>query len=231
VGDAGHVIFSDISRPLLDRAQTLARELGVVERCSFVEASAGDLHGIADASVDAVTTRSVLIYVRDKAAALRACYRVLRDGGRAVLWEPINRFEATYGDVPAFGVTDPAVAPLAERLRDYYRSLQPLDSDPMMDFDERDLLRHAEAAGFTRVTIDVHIELAPAPPMKWDVVMNSSGNPNIPTTGEAMAQVLSAGERALFEEHVRPLVEAGGRLHRSASCLLVATKHGGGGHA
>lgn len=231
VGEDGHVIFSDISRPLLDHAATLARELGVAERCSFVEASAEELRGIDDASVDVVTTRSVLIYVRDKAAALRACYRVLRDGGRAALWEPINRFEATYGDAPAFGVIDPEAAALAERVHAHFRALQPLDGDPMMDFDERDLLRHAEAAGFTNVEIDVHIEARLATAMKWDVLMNIAGNPNIPTIREAMERVLTAEERQRLEQHLRPLVEAGGRQTRSASCLLVATKGEGGRHA
>ena len=38
-----------------------------------------------------MTTRSVLIYVADKAAAFAAMYRVLRPGGRISLFEPINR--------------------------------------------------------------------------------------------------------------------------------------------
>ena len=45
---------------------------------------------MADGSVDVVTTRSVLIYVKDKAAALREFYRVLKPGGRVSLFEPIN---------------------------------------------------------------------------------------------------------------------------------------------
>jgi len=57
VGDQGHVIFCDISEPLLEHARSLAIEMGVVDRCSFVRASADDLSPLEDASVDVVTTR------------------------------------------------------------------------------------------------------------------------------------------------------------------------------
>lgn len=43
---------------------------------------ADQLAAVADASVDAVTARSVLIYVKDKAQAMREFFRVLRPGGR-----------------------------------------------------------------------------------------------------------------------------------------------------
>jgi arsenite methyltransferase len=67
-----------------------AEAMGVSERCSFVRASAEDLTGIADASVDVVTTRSVLIFVADKDRAFGEFFRVLTPGGRASLHEPIN---------------------------------------------------------------------------------------------------------------------------------------------
>ena len=54
-------------------------------------AGAEDLTGIADASVDVLTTRSVLIYVAEKQHALAAFARVLRPHGRISLFEPINR--------------------------------------------------------------------------------------------------------------------------------------------
>ncbi|MFG1677373.1 class I SAM-dependent methyltransferase [Micromonospora sp. NPDC049282] len=59
LGPDGHVIFSDVSLDVLDECRRTASGDG---RCSFVVASADDLTGIADASVDVVTTRSVLIY-------------------------------------------------------------------------------------------------------------------------------------------------------------------------
>jgi arsenite methyltransferase len=90
VGVEGRVIVSDVSDDLLSHTRSLATELGVEGRMSFVRAAAEDLSAIADASVDVVTTRSVLIYVDDKAAAFRAFHRVLKAGGRGWIMEPIN---------------------------------------------------------------------------------------------------------------------------------------------
>jgi arsenite methyltransferase len=90
LGPSGRVIFSDISQDLLDHCREAADAEGLLDRCRFVLAAADRLAGVTDVSVDTVTTRSVLIYVKDKAAALREFYRVLRPGGRVSLFEPIN---------------------------------------------------------------------------------------------------------------------------------------------
>ena len=92
VGETGAVIFSDISQDLLDHARRLAEQMGALDRCRFVHASADDLAAIEDASVDVVTTRSVLIYVADKRRAFAEFSRVLKPGGRLSIFEPINRF-------------------------------------------------------------------------------------------------------------------------------------------
>jgi SAM-dependent methyltransferase len=228
-GDGGKVIFSDISAPLLERCREAARSAGVIERCGFVNAAADDLRGVGDASVDVVTTRSVLIYVSDKARAFAEFYRVLRPNGRIAIWEPINRFNAIYPpEAEKWRERMPEIAHLWARLDEHVRARQPLDTDPMMDFDAHDLLRHAEAAGFSiaHLTYDVHV--MPAPPMPWDAWMNTAGNPNIPTTGETLRAVLSDDEMALFEKHARPVLERGGTPYRSAVALLSATKCAGG---
>jgi multiple sugar transport system permease protein len=69
LGEGGRVDFADVSKDLLDHSRALAEEKGVADRCSFLLAPATDLSQIGDGSVDAVTTRSVLIYVRDKRLA------------------------------------------------------------------------------------------------------------------------------------------------------------------
>ncbi|MEX2246670.1 MAG: methyltransferase domain-containing protein [Dehalococcoidia bacterium] len=228
VGETGHVIFSDISKPLLDHDRDLAGRLGALDRCSFVEASAADLRAIPDASIDVVTTRSVLIYVPGKIAAFREFHRVLKPGGRVSLFEPINRYAAVADRASGWG--GPRVEPvrdLAERIGDYYRALQPLDADPMMDFDERDLVRLCEEAGFNRVQLELRIDIDTALPRSWEAMINAPGNPRIPPMAQAMREIFSPEEAARFEKHLRPLVEAGGMTQRNAVAFLCATKDGG----
>jgi hypothetical protein len=51
VGPTGRVIFSDISRSLLEHCRSLAAQLAVSERCEFLEARAEDLRPVADDTV------------------------------------------------------------------------------------------------------------------------------------------------------------------------------------
>jgi SAM-dependent methyltransferase len=220
---AAHVVFSDISENLLDFCRETADALGFFEQCSFVKASTDDLAGISDASVDVVSTRSVLIYVPDKKRALREFFRVLAPSGRASLFEPINRFgmhERRQGfcGYPGNGVSD-----LAERVEQVFGEIQP-DTDPMLDFDERDLIGWAEDAGFFPVELEYHAEIRPHDPKPWPAFLNSSGNPKIPTLAEAMDEALTPEERDRFVEHMRPLVEEGRGVWRMGVAYLTAVR-------
>lgn len=212
VGAGGQVVFSDVSADLLDACRRRAAEDGVLDRCRFIQASAEDLRSIDDASVDVVTTRSVLIYVRDKATAFAEFFRVLRPGGRLSIFEPINGFWSEHETSNGMlGLDMTPVADLAAKVRDVYLSV-PADQDPMRDFDERDLLRYARAAGFTAVTMDFRAEIdAPRPPLAndWDTLKTTAPNPLALTYEQALAQALTAEERERFEGHVRTALAAG----------------------
>ncbi len=223
VGPAGRVIFSDISQPLIDESRRIARQLGMEERCQFVNASADDLSAIAGASVDVVTTRSVLIYVKEKATSFREFFRVLRPGGRISLFEPINRAGRDYGELFRARDPRPEIKDLAERMTKYWEKLQPPD-DPMLDFDERDLVRLAIEAGFEEVHLQLDLEVAPSPPMSWEGWISSAGNPKIPSLKEAMQEVFNDEERARYEQALRPLVERGGQQTCMAIAWLSAIK-------
>ena len=220
---AGRVVFADVSPPLLDESRAIASDVGLVERCEFVEAPADDLSAIDSSSVDVVTTRSVLIYVEDKPAAFAEFARVLRPGGRISLFEPINTFGMEERRREFLALDVPGLESAGAKLDALFDELQP-PSDPMLDFDERDLVRHAEAAGFFPVRVDVRLVVEPPEPRSWDGFVNSSGNPKIPTFAEAIEQALTPEEAARFVAYARPRVEQGLGRWRMGSAYLWATK-------
>lgn len=220
---AAHVVFSDISDDLLELCRETADALGVLDRCSFVNSGAEDLAGIRDESVDVVTTRSVLIYVKGKASAFREFFRVLKPQGRLSLFEPINRFCLAEKAQGFWGYPSDGLAELAERVEQVYEEIQP-PSDPMLDFDERDLIKLAEDAGFFPIELELQAEIRSMEPRPWPAFLNSSGNPRIPTIAEAMDRALKPEERERFTEHLRPLVEQGTGTWRMATAYVAATK-------
>jgi arsenite methyltransferase len=226
IGEHGEIILSDISQDLLDHDRTIANQMGIAGRCRFVRAAAEDLSPIADASVDVVTTRSVLIYVAAKQRAFNEFFRVLRPGGRISLFEPINRFGYPENDTVGkfWGYDVSAVEEIAAKVRTLYRQLQPFDDDPMVNFDERNLLTHAEQAGFAEQHLELYADIEPAPPRPWETYAHSAGNPRIPTLAEAMAEVLTPAEAERFTAHLKPLVEQGGKTMAFAKAYLWAVK-------
>jgi arsenite methyltransferase len=226
VGEGGRVIFSDVSDDLLGECRRIAKEAGVASQCEFVRASADDLAPIRDASVDVVTTRSVLIYLSDKLPAFREMFRVLRSGGRISLFEPINRFGKPEAKHLFYGFDVRPVQHLAEKLKARH---QALDEHSLTNFDERDLFRFAEEAGFIEIILDYRAQSRPwdFEVTDWNVLMRVSGNPLDPSLGDEIAEALTPSERAEFEAHLRPQVErAAPRVGHSAQAFLSAVKPG-----
>lgn len=169
LGPSARVIFSDISADLLDHCRAAVEEGGQLNRCEFVVAGADQLASVADASVDVVTTRSVLIYVRDKAAAFAEFRRVLRPGGRVSIHEPINVLMGVCNPLLRYGYDLSPIAGIARKLDARFASLRPPGQDPMLDFDDRDLVRLAEQADLDEVSLDLSVTVRPRrPAVAWD---------------------------------------------------------------
>jgi arsenite methyltransferase len=229
VGPHGRVIFSDVSQALLDRAREAAGEQAGDERAQFVLARAESLATIADASVDVATTRSVLIYVADKQAAFHALHRVLRPGGRISLFEPINRLMFPEPEDRLWGYDVGSFVELAAKVKASYRALEDPAAQTMMDFDERDLVRFAEAAGFQRIHLECHIDIEPSPHLRaidLDMLLEIAPNPHAPTLREAVDDALGGPERERFLARLRREVRDGEPIQRSAVAYLAARKRG-----
>ena len=196
----------------------------IQDRCQFVPASADDLSMFEDGSIDAVTTRSVLIYVSAKQRAFAEFYRLLKPNGILSIFEPINRF--AYPEPPQrfCGYDVAPVVEITNKVKAVYGSLQPPDTDPMTDFDERDLIDCAEQAGFTQINLELQVEIKPPDDASWEAFIHVAGNPKIPTLEEAMQQALTPSEREAFVQHLRPLVAARQGQQRSAVAYLWAVK-------
>jgi arsenite methyltransferase len=225
VGPHGQVIFSDISEDLLSECRRLAQELGLLERCRFVRAAADDLP-FDDGSIEVVTTRSVLIYLMDKRPAFDEFFRVLKLGGRLSIFEPINIFG--YGERRRlyYGVDVSPVEHLAEKIRAQWK--RP-DDHPLLNFDERDVLRYAEEAGFDGIRLEYTAEITSKPhwATSWDVLKRYSGNPLDPTPEEEIAAVLTPDEQREFEHYMRSRLEARPLApERTAGAYLSAVKRG-----
>jgi arsenite methyltransferase len=215
------VIFSDVSQACLDDCRAVAGA-----GADYHLASATDLGAV---TADVVTTRSVLIYVADKATAFAEFFRVLRPGGRVALFEPINRFglaerKATYGFRTIEGVEVPFAKVVAEieRVQDEAGGL-----DAMIDFDERDLLRLAERAGFVDLRLSLVAEVTADAMWRtrdWDVFLDSSPNPLAATFREAMDAALTPSEVESLAAVLRPQVERGEGSTRLARAFLRGRK-------
>ncbi len=225
VGPAGRVVFSDVSAALLDASRRAVDARGLLERASFVVARAEDLAGIPDRSVDVITARSVLIYVDDKAGAFASMRRALRPGGRISLFEPINRLMFPEPHDRLWGYEIGAVAGLADRIKAAYDEVAGQATRPMVDFDDRDLVRLAETAGFEEVHLECHIDVAhdaSARAVDLDALLDSAPNPLAPTLRECVDRALSPPERARFQAELGRARDEGRHVRRSAVAYLVA---------
>jgi hypothetical protein len=93
----------------------------------------------------------------------------------------------------------------------------------MMNFNDRDLVKHAEAAGFDRIHVDLVIDVEPGTwVVDWDRLLNTAPNPDAHTAGEALRGALTPDEFGRFERQIRPLADAGEGTLRRAFAYISA---------
>lgn len=169
VGPEGDVIAIDISVDALEELRANCAAANV----SYLIGQA-DVLPLRDESVDAVVTRSVLIYVEDKAEAARELTRVLRSGGHVSLFEPINSRNLLLTQAVDFS----PLGELGDRVRAWNEDFYASTDDPMLNFDDSDLERFFVEAGLAEVQVDSGADEHQIPGERY---LNQVGAPGRPT--------------------------------------------------
>jgi hypothetical protein len=97
----------------------------------------------------------------------------------------------------------------------------------MMDFDDRDLAKLTEEAGFDHVHVECHIDIERGegnPAVSLEALLDSAPNPNAPTVREAMTAALTAPEQVQFMTVFANAFEDRSAIRRMAVAYLSATK-------
>ncbi|OYV41784.1 MAG: hypothetical protein B7Z80_00540 [Rhodospirillales bacterium 20-64-7] len=231
-GPGLNVILTDRSAALLAETAAELDRRGITAQCRLLRTGAEELDGIAPGSVDAVTLRSVLAYVADKPAALAACRRVLKPGGRLALAEPVFRDEALQAVAmrQVLASRSPARAePLLPLLHRWKAAQFPdteaaLAADPKTNYTERDLFRLAQQAGFTELALDFQIRSLPEPGLGWAAFLHRTPHPDAPSLAEILRERCTPEEAALLEAALRPQIEAGQHVTTERMAYLSARK-------
>jgi ubiquinone/menaquinone biosynthesis C-methylase UbiE len=228
------VTFVDISPALIAHARALAQRRGLAEQCAFLVASAVALEAIPAASIDVVLVRAVLAYVEDKEAALSEFRRILRPGARISLVDPIfqdNAF-ALAGIKsqrrPGSREIGARYAELVHRWRSAHfpDSLDAIRGNFLTNYNERDLVRLFQRAGFVNIHLRLHIDCVSAPAIPWNAFLASSPRAGVPTVGAILSEQFSVAEREEFETMFRARIESGGLLEQNVNAYIFADNPG-----
>jgi arsenite methyltransferase len=112
----------------------------------------------------------------------------------------------------------------AVKVKDVYRRYQP-DGNPMLNFDERDLLACAEAAGFGEVHLDYHVDIDREPiEMAWSTFLRYAPNPLVPPLQDVLDEALTTIERETLVQRLQEQFSRGSTGRRFATAFLTAIR-------
>jgi ubiquinone/menaquinone biosynthesis C-methylase UbiE len=231
VGPAGLTLALDISTNALAEC----RHVASTDQLD-IQACLGDAVTLpfADATFDAVLTRSVLIYLEQKEQAVHELHRVLRPRGVVSIFEPINRgpqdylrnsvHQAVTFDFLEHG-SDGDLHSAHQRVIRHLQRRAPKHQANFVDFDERDLVRWFADAGFTPVRLSLEVAYTNKTPKLPEVIawLKNRPNPGALSYEEAANEVL-AGAAGDHLQRLATHIASSPRRHLGASAYLTARK-------
>ncbi|MBN1318115.1 MAG: AAA family ATPase, partial [Anaerolineales bacterium] len=190
------------------------------------------LRGETDVRFDAVVGRNALTRCPDKGAMLSMILGLLQLGGTLSLAEVVPRHTQRLNQLVEL---ESLGTELAERVRIAEEAIYTDPDDPMVNWDENDLIAGARAAGFV-VETDVEREvverrIAPADLERWFKIENANYQagrsiyPKRDTYAGHLLKLITAGEldqiRTLYERQLK-----GQAVSWASSTVYLVGKHG-----
>jgi len=162
---------------------------------TFLSGDAGNLP-IESESTDAVVCRSVLCHILQRQMVFREWHRVLKPRGRFTFYEPVDRYETRFSELVDFSPLGEVAVSLREAEEHFHHS----SVSSLMNFDEHDLQRLVEQAGF-EVTGSKLTERGRDYPMTaasagdwWHLGIGGSATPGHPSPYDQLSQYLSPSD-------------------------------------
>ena len=173
----------------------------------------------------------MLAYVDDKRAALDEFRRVLKPGGRISIVEPIMQEDA-FNAIALTRLLENQAEPKDSVLSLIHRwkaaqfpdATEKLADSPIANYSERDLLSIVQDCGFVEIHMELHVDVRRYDGIPWETFIGSSPHPWAPTLRAILQERFTAEERLMFEQALRPAVEAGPSTATDRSVYLSARK-------
>jgi len=148
----GKVILSDAFPDCLEECRKIAEKSEATEGLDFLQSDASDIK-LPDNSVDVAVMRSVLVHIPDKLPPIKECFRVLKEGGRISIFEPIIKRNTKYHEL-----ITPENYPNYGKIKDTEEKIASNPNDPLVNFDEHTLGSDFIKAGFKNIDIKLSTE-------------------------------------------------------------------------
>ncbi len=200
LGPNGKVILSDISEAaLLIPKEILKQAKEPDPRIEFLIAGAENLKPLNDCSVDRIVIRAVLLYVNEKQMAFNEIFRVLKNGGIAVIMEPINQRHLEFRNELFRGYRldrEPllSIKPMLDKVIDETNHQTNETQSTLIGYNEHDLVHMAIGAGFEQVKLEYILTRTQMYYQSWEFFFDSAPNPQAQSLHEMMNKILNQDE-------------------------------------
>lgn len=220
MGSTGKAIASDAFMDCVEECFKIAKTCGIEKEMGFLQADASKTD-LPDNSVDVVVMRSVLVHILDKSKPIKEAFKILKQGGRISVFEPIITKNTKY-----YELITPEKYHNYQALKEAEDKMVTDPNDPLMNFDENTLRKDFEEAGFKNIDIEIVVQTSTYTATKEMVEpwFNTPPSPGNPTVKEKYLRDFSEEEVNEFLETLKQDIDGKTITINSPTAYIYAEK-------